>query len=321
MKKKRFSFTISGIIPCAISTIVIGSVFMFVYIRVQKDILTLENIVSTLELELASTTSAFIVRTNIVADDVSKIGQQTEKLSSTLSMAERNIESTKRGVAVVETRVGGFEEKVTEISGTVNTLEKLSKTDKELLQKYSKVYFLNEHFVPDRLVEIESKYLYSELKPMLIHALVWPRLKQMMDQAKSHGVALYVSSAYRAFDEQRSLKSLYTVVYGVGTANQFSADQGYSEHQLGTTLDFLTTGLGGALNGFDSTDAYTWLTANAYKYGFILSYPKNNAYYVFEPWHWRYVGVNLATYMHQNNKNFYDMEQREIDEYLVNIFD
>jgi D-alanyl-D-alanine carboxypeptidase len=88
-----------------------------------------------------------------------------------------------------------------------------------------------------------------------------------------------------------NLKSQYRVTYGAGTANSFSADQGYSEHQLGTTVDFTTPKVGGTLTGFDKTDSYKWLQNNAYKYGFILSYPSSNGYYIFEPWHWRFVGL------------------------------
>ena len=86
-------------------------------------------------------------------------------------------------------------------------------------------------------------------------------------------------------------------------------------------LLFISTGQGGNLNGFDKTTAYTWLQGNAYRYGFIVSYPKANGYYIYEPWHWRFVGIRLATYLHNNNKNFYDLDQREIDTYLVNTFD
>ena len=117
------------------------------------------------------------------------------------------------------------------------------------------------------------------------------------------------------------MKSTYKFTYGSGTANAFSADQGYSEHQLGTTVDFTTEAIGGAFAGFDKTSAYTWLNENAYRYGFVLSYPKNNTYYVFEPWHWRFVGVALATRLHSENRNFYDLDQREIDQYLISLFD
>ena len=128
-------------------------------------------------------------------------------------------------------------------------------------------------------------------------------------------------SAYRSFGEQAALKSSYKVTYGAGTANSFSADQGYSEHQLGTTIDFTTGYLGANFAGFDKSDAYAWLLDNAYKYGFIISYPKTNAYYTYEPWHWRFVGKKLARYLHTTNERFYDLDQRTIDSYLITIFD
>lgn len=262
---------------------------------------TLSSDVATLRAELASTT-AFLQ------------GNITETHSS-LSSA---LDAEKKSLAE---KIGDFEENVEEIEDTVGTLEKLSRTDPELLQKYSKVFFLNEHYAPERVVEIPAEYGYSSNRSYQIHAGVWPNLKRLLDRAKRDGIELYVFSAYRSFDEQDALKGAYRVTYGAGTANQFSADQGYSEHQLGTTLDFMTTGIGGNLSGFGNTPAYAWLKENAHRWGFTLSYPENNTYYVYEPWHWRYVGEDLAEHLHEEGKYFYDLEQREIDEYLVNIFD
>jgi len=250
----------------------------------------------------------FVATTNVLKAEIATTSLAFE---SALNNERQNIES----------KLGTVEDRVGSISGTVGTLEKLSKTDPELLQKYSKVFFLNEHFAPERVSTIDSKYLYLEQNPEVIHASVWPRLRNLLGAAEDSDKALYVSSAYRSFDEQKALKGSYSVTYGAGTANTFSADQGYSEHQLGTTVDFITTGLGGQLEGFDQTPAYKWLLKNAHKYGFTLSYPAGNAHYIFEPWHWRYVGVELATYLYTNDLNFYDLEQRKIDEYLVNIFD
>ena len=309
------------ILPALISTVLLGGVFAYAYTRVTSRMVSLSAKVDHLTAELASTTVALSSRADIFTKDILTLDQRTAGLSDVLSSAERDIKTTRSNIEIVQTRVGGFEEKVGEISGTVSTLEKLSKTDPELLQKYSKVFFLNEHYVPDRLVEIDPAYLYSERTAQSIHALVRPRLKELMDAAKKDKVTIYVKSAYRSFEEQKNIKSAYTVTYGAGTANQFSAEQGYSEHQLGTTVDFISTGLGGNLVGFEKTAPYTWLINNAYRYGFILSYYEGNPYYLFEPWHWRFVGVKIATYLHDANKHFYDLDQREIDAYLANIFD
>ena len=110
------------------------------------------------------------------------------------------------------------------------------------------------------------------------------------------------------------------MTYGSG-ANAFSADQGYSEHQLGTTIDFTTDAIGSSFSGFEDTASFEWLMENAHRYGFILSYPDNNAYYQYEPWHWRFVGVDLARDLHRDEKGFYDLDQREIDTYLIKLFD
>lgn len=257
----------------------------------------------------------------------SELASTTAAASSTIVALETELRTLKEEYGILSDdyaseaeRNDDFQKQIRKISKTVGVLDKLSKTDEELLQKYSKVYFLNEHYVPESLAQIDNEWKYTESKDLRLHSKVVPYLNAMLADAKADGVELWVVSAYRSFSEQAILKSNYTVTYGSG-ANAFSADQGFSEHQLGTTLDFTTRGLGGGLEGFDSTPAYTWLTQNAHKYGFVMSYPPNNSYYVFEPWHWRFVGEKLADDLGDNNAYFYDWDQRKIDGYLVNIFD
>lgn len=300
-----------------IVAVIISGLLGYAYIRIFR----LSSKMDRLASEIASTTAAFSEKTNSLASAIQALNQKTLNLSDILYTTEQNIQSVRESIKSMQLQFGGVEKTIGQITGAVTTLEKLSKTDPELLQKYSKIFFLNEHYVPERLVEIDKEYLYSEKRPESIHLLVWPRLKDLLDSAKKDGIALHIKSAYRSFSEQKSIKSAYTVVYGAGRTNQFSAEQGYSEHQLGTTADFITTGLGGVLSGFENTQAYIWLQNNAHKYGFILSYPEGNKYYIFEPWHWRYVGRALANHLKIENKNFYDLEQREIDAYLANIFD
>jgi len=223
-------------------------------------------------------------------------------------------------LAVEESKNSLFEGQIREIAGTVGTLDKLSKTDKELLQKYSKVYFLNEHYVPSDLATVTAKYIFENRKDQYVHAKVLPYLSELLKAAENADKPLRVISTYRSFGDQSSLKGSYLVTYGTG-ANKFSADQGFSEHQLGTTLDFTTPELGDGFTAFKNAAVYDWLLKNAYKYGFVLSYPEGNAYYQFEPWHWRFVGKKLALRLHNESEHFYDLEQRIIDSYLINIFD
>lgn len=275
----------------------IGAASGYGYLRVTS----LSEQVESLSAELASTTA--LMR--------GTIAEATTSLASAFQQERRSVQA----------QLGGVQDQVGSISGTVTDLQKLSKTDPELLAKYSKVFFLSENYAPVRLVDIPPEYLYVEKSELQVIPEVLPYLQKLLDQAKEDGIDLYVQSAYRSFGAQESLKNQYSVIYGAGTANQFSADQGYSEHQLGTALDFITTGTGGQLSGFDRTSAYAWLEKNAYHYGFVLSYPKDNGYYIFEPWHWRFVGVKLATDLNKSGGSFYTMDQRAIDEYLISLFD
>ncbi|TSC82784.1 MAG: D-alanyl-D-alanine carboxypeptidase family protein [Parcubacteria group bacterium Gr01-1014_20] len=241
-----------------------------------------------------------------------------EKENTDLTEALHNEQAKNQ---LYEAQIKNIFEVVGELSGTVGVLKKLSQTDPELLKKYSKVYFLNEHYTPTRLEIIDSKYIYDKNIPQQIHINAAPFLERMLASASNASVTLKIASAYRSFGTQAVVKSGYKVTYGAGTANQFSAEQGYSEHQLGTALDFNSPETKEVFLGFEKTKNYKWLTENAYQYGFVLSYPPNNIYYQFEPWHWRFVGVALASKLHDENKYFYDLPQRDIDNYLVNIFD
>jgi len=219
-----------------------------------------------------------------------------------------------------QTIIDSFGGQIADIGSTVGDLEKLANTDPELLQKYSKIYFLNENYVPSGLVEIDAEYTHTDNGNFFIQTQVRTFLENLLLDARRSGVELLVASAFRSFDTQATLKAGYAVTYGSG-ANQFSADQGYSEHQLGTSVDFTTPETGVYFSRFKDTGAYEWLLDNAHRYGFILSYPEGNSYYKFEPWHWRFVGVELASNLYDDGKYFYDLSQRDIDRYLIKIFD
>ncbi|MEA1929763.1 MAG: M15 family metallopeptidase [Patescibacteria group bacterium] len=265
--------------------------------------------------DLANTQAQF-------ASSTAAFEQQVANLQASLTQAGGELANLANNLQAEQDKNEFFAGQINEISGTVGQLDKLSKTDEELLQKYSMVYFLNEHYLPSRLSPIEDRYKSDPDKNgLLIHSDVWPHLLSLLQDAAGHDIDLRISSAFRSFSSQSELKADYQITYGYG-ANQFAADQGYSEHQLGTTVDLVLAGAEPGLSeDFADTEAYQWLLDNAHEHGFTLSYPEGNEYYVFEPWHWRYVGVELATDLHNDNKHFYDLEQRKIDEYLIKIFD
>lgn len=266
----------------------------------------LETDLSKTKQDFASTTTDLMVNIDALKQLLSV--RNAEKIN-----AEQDIRKQQEIVDTMDAQVAF-------LSSTLGVYKKIANIDRELLEKYSRVYFLNENYTPHYLSTIPALYTYEPKKEKLISTDVWPFLQKMLDDAKTANIDLKILSAYRSFGTQGTLKSAYTVTYGTG-ANKFSADQGYSEHQLGTTVDFTTMKLGASFYSFEKTTSYAWLAENAYKYGFILSYPKKNAYYISEPWHWRFVGKSLALKLHNENKNFYDISQRDINEYLVSIFD
>ena len=261
-----------------------------------------------------------ITEKNSVSQTLLEAQDSIEKLQSELAFLEEDYDELKDDYRKEKKKNDDFQDQIDNILGTVGDLDKLSKTDEELLQKYSKVYFLNENYIPSKVREIDEKYILEGRQPQYFHGDALPFLEKMLDRAARADVDLKIVSAYRSFDSQAELKGNYTQTYGSG-ANTFSADQGYSEHQLGTTLDLTDSTTNGTYTSFQDTESYKWLQKNAYRYGFTLSYPEDNSFYVFEPWHWRFVGEELAEELYDNKEHFYDMEQREIDQYLIKIFD
>lgn len=127
-------------------------------------------------------------------------------------------------------------------------------------------------------------------------------LVSMISAADKQGVKINLQSGYRSYQSQTKLYEVYTKLQGETDADKYSAKPGYSEHQTGLAVD-----LGSIDNPdcnlrvcFADTDAAQWLHANAYRYGFILRYPKNKTSltgYEYEPWHFRYVGKVVASTM------------------------
>lgn len=261
---------------------------------------------TALEIDLANTKADFASTTQSLKTSIESIQQLLVSTQSDKVTAEQDIQKQQ---AVLDA-----------MSGTLGLYQKVLSTDKELLEKYSKVFFLSENYIPKSLINLPLSYVVQPENEKSISTQVWPFLQKMLDDAAATSTDLKIISAYRSFGTQVTLKSAYKVTFGSGS-NTFSADQGYSEHQLGTTIDFTTLKLGLDNTLFAKTASYTWLTENAYKYGFILSYPKGNAYYIFEPWHWRFVGKQLALRLHDGKMNFADMPQRDLDGYLISLFD
>lgn len=118
------------------------------------------------------------------------------------------------------------------------------------------------------------------------------KLNKMLKVMRRKGMGISLISGFRSYATQKKIYERYVKKDGLIKASRYSAKPGHSEHQTGLAFD-----IGRLSASFAKTRAYKWLRKNAHKYGFILRYPKGKESitgYMFEPWHYRYVGVDLA---------------------------
>ncbi|MBC7546575.1 M15 family metallopeptidase [Candidatus Saccharibacteria bacterium] len=124
-------------------------------------------------------------------------------------------------------------------------------------------------------------------------------LTQLFAAAQKEGHSLMIGSAYRSATTQEQLFNTYVSRVGYAEADKYSAHPGHSEHQTGLAVDISTISQQCYLSEcFIGTADGQWLAENAHKHGFTLRYPKGKEAitgYNFEPWHYRYVGIDLAT--------------------------
>ena len=137
-----------------------------------------------------------------------------------------------------------------------------------------------------------------------LRAVLMPDLEKLVAAARAAGVILRVGSGYRSYATQASLFASYARRHGEAAASRFSSRPGHSEHQSGLAVDFAGTDQTCWVDDcFERTAAGKWLTAHAHEYGFILRYPKGKEKitgYQYEPWHFRYVGRELAGALQQS---------------------
>lgn len=173
-------------------------------------------------------------------------------------------------------------------------------TDQVLVNKYN---FLAEDYTPQNLETISSQYS-SGNKQLESNARI--AFEQMAHDAKLEGYTIRAVSTYRSYTYQKNLYTRYANADGTDVADTYSARAGHSEHQTGLAVDVDNATI--SYTNFGNTKEFIWMQENAYKYGYILRYTKDNEFitgYKDEPWHYRYVGVEIATYI-QNNPMTYE---------------
>jgi D-alanyl-D-alanine carboxypeptidase len=160
-------------------------------------------------------------------------------------------------------------------------------------------------YVPELVIPDVSLRPGRSPSSLKVSTLMLPQLRKLFSAAAADGASLRIDSAYRSYDYQIRVYGNIVKSSGQASADEQSARPGYSEHQTGLAVDV------GSINGtctlqmcFGLTAAGQWVAANAYKYGFIVRYPKDQMAvtgYEYEPWHLRYVGPELAAEMHRTD--------------------
>ncbi len=146
---------------------------------------------------------------------------------------------------------------------------------------------------------VNKKYSLPSTYNPGVNATANAALKQLQQGASNAGHSIPLLSGFRSYTRQQELYNNYVARDGVALADTYSARPGHSEHQSGLAFD-----VGKLDNNYGNTAAGTWLKENCHKYGFIIRYPKGKESitgYQYEPWHIRYVGVDHATKIMQQN--------------------
>jgi D-alanyl-D-alanine carboxypeptidase len=170
----------------------------------------------------------------------------------------------------------------------------------------------------DWLLRVPRRYKAPDLVPVSeagiagpgrIRAVAIEDLRAMTRAAARNGTPIAVNSPYRSYAEQVASFNGWVNVDGYDDAITYSQRPGHSEHQLGLTIDFMTLGGGSALQGdWATTPSGRWMAENAWKYGWLMSYPLGDngelfnprTCFHYEPWHYRYLGRAMARKVHNS---------------------
>lgn len=166
-------------------------------------------------------------------------------------------------------------------------------------------YLLPANYIPRDLVEPKVRFS-SETHDdkRKLRKVASRALEKMFRAAEKKKIILYGVSGYRSYQRQKNIYNRNVALHGKKATDALSAKPGTSEHQTGLTIDVSSSSMSGLLSKrFATTREGKWLAKNAHKYGYVVRYPQGKAKitgYSYEPWHIRYVGVTVATYLYKN---------------------
>jgi D-alanyl-D-alanine carboxypeptidase len=157
----------------------------------------------------------------------------------------------------------------------------------DLLVLVDKQHALSANYAPPDLVPLKDYSLRTTWPNLMLRKAVIPAVLEMVRAARADNVTITFSSTYRSYEYQQGLFAREVKMYGKETAERESAHPGFSQHQLGTAIDFGTIS-----DGYEKTKEGQWVSSHAWEYGFTLSYPAEYEQitgYRYESWHYRYI--------------------------------
>lgn len=179
----------------------------------------------------------------------------------------------------------------------------LADTSDEMTVIANKWHYLGD-YEPTNLVTIDRKYGLARYEQQLKQE-TYDAFIKMYEAAKKDKVNIYITSAYRSYPYQVQIYSGYLKSDSLEKVDTYSSRPGHSDHQTGLACDILSYGYN--FDTFEKSQAFKWLSENAEKYGFILRFPKDKediTGYMYESWHYRYVGEEIAKYIKDNKLTY-----------------
>ena len=144
----------------------------------------------------------------------------------------------------------------------------------------------------------------GEIEGQKLDQRILEPMQQFVADARAEGLSVFLSSGYRGFEEQQYLFNRKVEQYGEEKAATIVSRPGTSEHQTGLACDITDEYYELKDESLENTALYQWMSKHCQEYGFIVRYPKDKEEItgiIYEPWHFRYVGVEAATYMVEHN--------------------
>lgn len=175
-----------------------------------------------------------------------------------------------------------------------------------LLVLVNQNYRLDEFYAPTDFVPVEVPVTpYSQVNTNYLRRDAADATELLFSKAQEAGYELTLRTGYISYSVQKNLYNQDVYEMGLEYADKFNSRPGHSEHQTGLAIDITTPSINNELSlEFADTEEGKWVLAHAHEYGFIIRYPENRESevgYFYEPYHLRYVGVEVATEIFENN--------------------